>query len=201
MKITVFLLSTAPVLAQIITYTKSFPGSTPAWVEVSVQESGEAVYKEDPKDELPVRFTVNDIDRVMLRSLAEKLDKFSRPLESSAKVAKMGMKTLRYEKDGERHETKFNYSEDLDARALQDWFERVIETEQERIQLERTARYEKLGVEDALLRIEVSWDRKRLVAPEQFLPLLDRITKNDSYMHMARSRAAGLAEHIRGTVK
>jgi hypothetical protein len=27
--------------------------------------------------------------------------------------------------------------------------------------------------------------------------LLDRVTKNDSYMHMARERASGLAEAIR----
>ena len=41
------------------------------------------------------------------------------------------------------------------------------------------------------------WDRKRLVAPEQFLPLLDRIAKNESFLHMARERAAALAEAIR----
>jgi len=36
-----------------------------------------------------------------------------------------------------------------------------------------------------------------LMAPEQFLPLLDRIIKNESYMHIARERAASLADSIR----
>jgi hypothetical protein len=35
------------------------------------------------------------------------------------------------------------------------------------------------------------------VAPDQFLPLLDRIAKNESFLHIARERAAGLAESIR----
>jgi hypothetical protein len=45
--------------------------------------------------------------------------------------------------------------------------------------------------------VEVTLDKKRLVAPDQFLPLLDRIVKNDSFMHMSRERAARLAEIFR----
>jgi hypothetical protein len=40
-------------------------------------------------------------------------------------------------------------------------------------------------------------DQKRLVAERQFLPLLDRVVGNESYIHMARARAAALAESIR----
>jgi hypothetical protein len=40
-------------------------------------------------------------------------------------------------------------------------------------------------------------DRKRLVGLEQFLPILDRISKNENYMHAARARAAEMAEAIR----
>ena len=38
---------------------------------------------------------------------------------------------------------------------------------------------------------------KRLVSPALFLPMLDRVAKNDGYLNMARSRAANLAESIR----
>lgn len=186
---------------QILTYTKSFPGSVPAWVQIRIAESGDVEYREDPKDELPLRFSLKDSERISLIELASKLGNFTKPLESPAKVANMGLKTFHYEKGAETHEVKFNYSEDLDARALNEWFEKIIETEQGRIDLERSARFEKLGVDGALLRIEISWNKKRLIAPEQFLPLLDRISRNDSYLHMARSRAAGLAEHIRAEAK
>ena len=40
-------------------------------------------------------------------------------------------------------------------------------------------------------------DRKRLVGLEQYLPMLDRIIKNESYMHTARARASEIAETIR----
>ena len=188
-------------LTQTITYQKTFPGSSPAYVKIDVKDTGEAEYNDDPKSENPVHFQVTAPDRAMLKDLSQKLGNFTRPLESPAKVAFMGMKTFHYESGTEQHETKFNYSEDPDARALADWFERVIETEQERLELETAARFEKLGVEKALLRIEISWDNKRLVALEQFLPVLDKIQRNESYMHMARTHAAGLSEHIRGTVK
>jgi len=109
----------------------------------------------------------------------------------------MGMKTFRFEAGPEKQEVKFNYSEDPDAQALLDWFERISESEEHVINLERTVKYDKLGVNEALLLLQISYERKRLVAPQQFLPLLDRVVKNDSYMHMARERAAGLAEAIR----
>ena len=49
----------------------------------------------------------------------------------------------------------------------------------------------------ALLMVESSYERKRLVAPEQLLPMLDRIAKNETYMHAARQRASEIAEYIR----
>jgi hypothetical protein len=45
--------------------------------------------------------------------------------------------------------------------------------------------------------LEQALGRKRLVAPDQYLPMLDRISKNESYMHTARARAAEIAEAIR----
>lgn len=194
-------LCAVPALAQTITYSKSFPGSVPAWAEIKVNESGDAEYRDDPKEDRTIRFSVTEADHALLRDKTETLGRFARALESPAKVANMGMKTLRYERGAETHEVKFNYSEDPEARVLTDWFESVIETEQARLDLENSARFEKLGVEKALLRVEILRDRKRLIAPEQFLPVLDKIIRNESYMHMARARASGLAEHIRGTVK
>jgi hypothetical protein len=180
-----------------IIFSKTFPGSTPPFTQISVEKNGAAEYREDPKDESPLKFQLTEAESSAIFSLADKLDHFSRPLESGLKVANMGMKTLRFEGDGEPHETKFNYSEDLDAKSLADWFEKIAESERAYIDLERTVRFDKLGVQDAILRIEILRDQKRLIAEKQFLPMLDRVANNESYMRMARSRAAGLAESIR----
>ena len=85
-------------------------------------------------------------------SLADKLDHFTHPLESGLKVAFMGKKTLRWDDGASPHEVQFNYSSDPNAQALFDWFERIAETERGYIELERTVKYDKLGVQNALIR-------------------------------------------------
>lgn len=179
-----------------IFYSKSFPASNPAFVAITVNRDGSAEYRESP-DEAPLRFRLSPKETDDLFGLAEKLDRFKRPLESGLKVANTGMKTFRWESAEEKHEVRFNFSQDLNARALWDWFERMTETERNFIALERAAKWDKLGVNDALLRLEVSYDRARLVGTAQFLPLLDRIVKNEGFLHMARARAAKLAEAFR----
>ena len=178
-------------------YSKSFPGSLPAYVAISVDKTGAGEYKEATDDDRPLKFQLHEDEVNEIFALTEKLGRFNRVLESPLKVAFMGTKTFRFEDGGQKGEVKFNFSEDPTARALADWFERISESEQHRINLERAAKYDRLGVMKALLLYEISWDRKRLVGVEQFLPILDRIAKNDSYMHAARLRAAALADAIR----
>ena len=57
--------------------------------------------------------------------------------------------------------------------------------------------YDRLGVDQSLRMLWSAMDRKRLVALDQYLPMLDRIANNESYMHAARAKAAELAESIR----
>lgn len=181
----------------LIYYSKSFPGSVPAYVSIEVHKDGSAVYKEAVDDEDPVNFRLNPEDVTQAFSLVDKLDRFKRPLESGLKVANMGQKTFRYQDGDQKSEVQFNFSLDEDAKLLLDLFERVTETQQLYFGLERSVKFDRLGVNKSLLQLEAAWDRKRLVAPERFLPLLDRVAKNDSYLHMARERAAALADAFR----
>ncbi len=180
-------------------YSRSFPGSTPAYLQVTLATSGDADYREAADDDQPLKFHVNESDTREVFGLAEKLEYFKRPLESPVKVAFMGTKLLRYENGAQKSEVKFNYSEDAAAKALQDWFERMAESAEHRIALERAAKYDRLGVVKALILLESALDRKRLVALDQYLPTLDRIASNENFMHTARARAAEIAEAIRKT--
>lgn len=181
----------------LIVYTKSFPGSTPPFVEIRLARSGQGEYREAVGEDNPLKFRLSEADTAEIFALADKLDRFKRPLESNLKVANMGLKTFRFEDPPVHNEVKFNFSQDLDARAIADWFERIVESEQHLIQLERAARFDRLGVYKVILNLEASWDRKRLVAHDQFLPMLDRVAKSENYVHMARERAAALAEAFR----
>jgi len=200
MKIPILMLAAAGLMfgeGPRLVFTKTFPGSTPPFLQITVERSGDCLYKEDPKDENPISFKLSEADTAAMFGLADKLNHFSRPLASGLKVAFMGAKTFRYEGAGETKEAKFNYSEDLEAKTLLDWFERIAESERAYIDLERAVRFDKLGVNDSILRIEVARNQKRLLGEEQFLPFLDRIIKSEAYMHMARARASALAESIR----
>jgi hypothetical protein len=178
-------------------YSRAFPGSKPDYIQIVVEKSGDAVYQEAVDDDLPLKFKLNSEDIAAIYDLAGKLDHFKRPLESGLKVAFMGTKTFRYIDGDDKTEVKFNYSEDQSAQQLQDWFERMAESAERRIELERAAKYDHLGVDQALNGLEESFENGRVIAPEQYLPMLDRVAKNETYMHQARAKAAELAEYIR----
>lgn len=184
-----------------IFWSKAFPGSVPAYEQVTLERSGKVEYREAPDDDQPLQFKLTEAETQTVFGLADRLDHFKHPLESQLKVAFMGTKTLRWEAGAAQPEVKFNYSEDPAAQALTDWFERMAESAQERIDLERAAKYDRLGVDKALRNLRAAMDRNRLVGLEQYLPMLDRIANNDSYMHTARAKAAEMAEVIRGPGK
>lgn len=178
-------------------YSRAFPGSTPAYFQITLDVDGNAVYAEAPDDDLPLKFRLSDAETRQVFRLVEKLDYFKHPVESPAKVAFMGTKTLRYENGDQKSEIKFNHSDDAAAREIQDWFERMAESAQYRIGLERAVKYDKLGVPRALSLLWSAMEHNRLVAKDEFLPMLDRIANNEAYMHAARVSAAELAAAIR----
>lgn len=181
-----------------IVWSKSFPGSIPPFVQVTLDRAGNADYREAVDDDQPLKFKLTEAETAAVFDLADKVDHFKHPLESPLKVAFMGKKTFRWEDGAQKPEVTFNYTEDPSAQALLDWFEKMSESAQERIDLERSAKYDRLGVDKALRNLMSAMDRKRLVGLDQYLPMLDRIANNDSYMHTARMKAAELAEEIRG---
>lgn len=178
-------------------YSKSFPGSKPPYMEVRLERDGKAEYREAAAEEPPLRIQLrpDEVDAVF--ALADKLGNFTREIESNLNVARMGEKTFRWEQDGKTHQVKFNYSTDVDAEALHEWFEKISESAQRFYELERTVKYDRIGVNQALLNLEAAWDKGRIAGVSQFLPLLDRVVKNDSYLNMARERAGKIATLFR----
>jgi hypothetical protein len=180
-----------------VTFTKSFPGSVPAYVSIAVDKSGNFEYKEAADDDRPLTSTLSPADTAQLFSLAEQLGFFKSPLESGLKVANTGKKTFRYEPEtGAASEVVFNYSTQIPAQQLWNLFEKISSTEQAWAYLDRTVHFDHLGVNEALSQVESLWLDKQLASPQQFLPLLTRITKQESIMHLARDRAARLKDEF-----
>jgi hypothetical protein len=179
-----------------ITYTRSFPGSQPPYFSVEIDRSGALQYKESPNDDHPITAQLPETDTDALFGMAAKLDHFKMPLESGLKVANTGKKTFRYEDGGAPSEATFNYSINPVAQDLLAHFENIASTEQAYADLDRTAHFYKLGVNDSLAEIEALWLNHQLAAPLQFIPLLNRIAAHESYMHLVRDRAARLKDEF-----
>ena len=184
-----------------VTYTKVFAGSDPAYVSISVDRSGMVSYKEDPDDDSPDTFQLEPQFTDTIFQLADKLGHFKKNVESGLKVANMGAKTFRWEDGSDAGQVTFNYSTDASAQQLWTCFETMMDSERAFAELNRAVRHDKLGVNDALLRISDLWTGQKLVGTPQFLPLFDRVAKDDSYIHLARERAAELAEAVRAWSK
>jgi hypothetical protein len=175
-----------------IFYSKDFPGSQTPHVEILLDREGNAEYREAPNDDRPLELTLTPAQTDTVFGLADRLGHFDHPLESNLKVARMGIKTFRWIEGDEKHEVKYNYSTDPNAQALQSWFERLTDTAFHYFNLERATKFDKLGVDGALLYLHSAYDENRLVSLQIFLPLLNRIINNDSYLNIARDRASVL---------
>ena len=183
-----------------LVYTKSFPGSTPAYVAITVEKTGATSYREVADDD-PETFQLETDVTASMFDLAEKLGHFKTPLDSGLKVAFMGDKTFRWENGTEISQQKFNYSMDENARLMQDWFERITESEALAFQLRRTIRYDRLGANEATSRLQIAYDKKRLVGLAQLIPMLERIAGNESFMNIARERCRQLAAAFKEALK
>lgn len=184
-----------------ITFSKSFPGSAPAFFLITVERSGEASYNESQDPDNAEKLQLEPGVTSEIFQMADRLDRFSKPLESGLKVAKMGVKTLRWEAGAENSEAKFNYSTNEDTKLLTDRFEGIAECARTLLELRRAIRHDRLGVNATVLKIQSLWNEKRLVATADFLPVLDQVANNDIYIHMARERAAQIADAIRARSK
>lgn len=183
-------------------FSRNFPGSVPEYFDVTVHTDGKVIYRESLDDELPIEFEAPETDISRLFEISEQLGYFERPLAAPKRESAFtGDKILRYTKAaGASSQVKFVVTDDESAQEMISWFVRVADTEWHRINIERALQFDRLGVNKAILQFHTAFDRGRVVAPRQFLPLLENISNDMKIVHLARSRAAGLAERIEAGV-
>jgi hypothetical protein len=184
----------------VITYTKIFKGSVPESVELIIRETGKCTYDirqlaEDPK---AAEFEVGQPIREKIFSLAKELNYFNKlDLDTHRKIANLGAKTFRYEKDGVTNEVTYNYTVNTPASQLQQIFE-GLSYQQDHLQtLQRTLKYDRLGLYDALGYFESDLDNGVIPEPEHLLPVLEQIANDTHVIEIARSRARAITARIR----
>jgi len=184
-----------------LTFRRIFRSSSPEFIEISVREdSDEASYEIRQLDDDPgaEKFEVSSGLRTKMFALAQQLNRFQgQDLDVHRKIANLGEKTFRWEQGSETHEVKFNYTLNATASQLLQIFEGLARQQELLMLLERRMKYDRLGINDALLQFETELNRKLLPEPERALPTLDQIAGDSRFVDIGRQRARNLAERIR----
>lgn len=183
-----------------LTYRRVFQGSVPEFIEIKVSQNGAATYDIRQLDEPPnpQPFEVGSPLRAKLFELAAQLNDFrGLDLDVRRRIANLGQKTFRWERNGEAHEVSFNYTLNATANQLTTAFEGLARQQEHLIKLQQRMKYDRLGVNEALLQFESDLNHKTLPEPQRLLPVLEQIANDSRFVEIARQRARNLAERIR----
>lgn len=184
-----------------LTFRRVFKSSTPEFIEITVHEDADAsTFEIRQLDDDPGAspFEVSSSLRAKMFELASHLNRFQgQDLDVHRKIAYLGEKTFRWEQGLEVHETKFNYTLNSAANQLLQIFEGLARQQELLTLLERRMKYDRLGINDALLQFETDLNRNLLPEPQRALGVLDQISSDSHLVEIARQRARALAERIR----
>lgn len=184
-----------------LSYRRIFKSSSPEFIEIVVRDDSDAAtYEIRQLDEEPGAspFEISAPLREKMFELAAQLKYFQgQDLDVHRRIANLGEKTFRWEKGTESHETKFNYTLNSAASQLMQIFEGLARQQELVALLERRMKYDRLGINDALLQFETDLNHKLLPEPQRALPTLDQIAGDSRFVQVGRQRARALAERIR----
>jgi hypothetical protein len=184
-----------------LTFRRVFKGSSPEFIEINVREDSDvAAYeiRQLDEDAGASPFQVGAGLRAKMFDLAGQLKHFQgQDLDVHRRIANLGEKTFRWESGAEVHETKFNYTLNPAAALLLQIFEGLARQQEHADLITRRMRYDRLGINDALLQFESDLNRSLLPEPQRLLPMLEQIAGDAKFVDIARQRARSLAERIR----
>lgn len=191
----------SPAGSAVFSYRRIFKSSTPEFIELKIKDDSDTgSYEIRQLDEDPgaTPFEISHALRSKIFELVARLNHFNGlDLDVHRKIANLGEKTFRWEHGSEAHEVKFNYTINSDAAQLLQICEGLARQQELVELLQRRMKYDRLGVNDALLQLESDFLKGVLPEPQRVLPLLDQIAADSRFVEIARQRARSLAERVR----
>jgi hypothetical protein len=173
----------------------------PEFIEIKVRQDADTAtfeIRQLDEDAGATTFEVGAPLRAKIFELAGALNHFQgQDLDVHRKIANLGEKTLRWEQGAESHECKFNYTLNSAANQLVRIFEGLARQQDLLVLMQRRMKYDRLGINDALLQFETDFTKGVFPEPQRALPLLDQIGSDSKFVEIARQRARSLAERIR----
>jgi hypothetical protein len=193
----------SPASSGVFTYRRIFKSSTPEFIEIKINENtdtGSYEIRQLDDDAGAMPFDISHSLRAKIFQLIVQLNYFKgADLDVHRKIANLGEKTFRWEAAGQANEVKFNYTINPVASQLLQICEGLARQQELIDLLQRRMKYDRLGVNDALLELESDVSKGVLPEPQRTLPILDQIAGDSRFVEIARQRARALAEKIRHT--
>jgi hypothetical protein len=198
--------------ASTVTFTCDFPGSDPAYYEVSVSSDGHGSYSsrsappssdsDSPSDPATTRpaadvyhaeFVVSQSTADRIFDLASRAHYFAGELDSrKKKLASTGAKTLSYQASGKNTHATYNYSPIPAVQDITAILQGLSATLEFARRLEHDLRYQKLALDEELKRMEEMAVAGSLTELSAAAPILRKIADDATIMNVSRSRAQRL---------
>jgi len=183
------------------TYRRVFKSSVPEFIEIRIQQNSDAAtceIRQLDEDPSATPFEISPALRAKIFQLISDLQYFKGvDLDVHRKIANLGEKTFRWDDGTQSSEVKFNYTLNTSASQLLQICEGLARQQELLELLQRRMKYDRLGVNDALLQFEEALNKGELPEPQHALPLLEQIAQDNRFVEIARQRARALAERLR----
>lgn len=188
-----------------VTFTQAFPRAEPAYFSLRIDSAGHASYesrREEGEPDQPelgepyrVQFAISQATTHRIFALAESLRYFDGDWDfKKHRIADTGRKTLLYTDSTRSHQTTYNWSENRAVQELTDIFQGISNTQEAAFELDRLRRYDRLGLNQQLERMEDLAKNGWLRELQVIAPLLEKLANDREIMHIARQRAQHLLE-------
>ena len=183
-----------------ITWKKDLTRGPMESYQIEVNENGQVTYQFSPDQ--------GEVVVVNLRLSSKKvgflLDMFSKAdflnkekkFVSSRKVASTGINTIRLESGLQQREIVFRYTENKSLKKIILFFNQLSQQEQSLFEMDIALRYDRLGILKKLDQLDRYLDRKELIDPKRFIPVLDKISTDESLINLARKQARQILHQI-----
>ena len=184
-----------------VTFTLNWDKGSPNWYSVAIQSVGLASYRSTPgerdggsdADVYSVQFTASKETLEKIFELAKDANYFQGEFDyKKGRIAHTGDKTLVYQDGPKRIETTFNWSQNQSVQRLADYFQGISITMEFGRRLDHLYRFEKLGLDRDLKRMEELKRSNQLPEVQALQPVLKKIANDRSVVNVARQRALRL---------
>ncbi len=167
-------------------------------LELSEKGTGKFQFKKREEDLVELSFALkpSTVDSLLALFVQADFLNETKNFVSSRRVADMGMKTIRFESGLRSREVTFNYTEDKILQEIMNFFENLYQQEKSLFEIDLALKYDRLGIPKKLDELERNLTAKRIVAPERFTPVLEKIYHDESLMNLARTEARKILSKI-----